>query len=116
MTMERETGMNLTMETNDLEASSSMDNSNTTPLNSKRQRLEKSRIENPYPRKRALRACQVCRARKTKYNNEKPVCGCCQALGAQCVYDETNGPYTLDFASQIIVERLDQVLQKLDKK
>ncbi|EDN99187.1 hypothetical protein SS1G_14047 [Sclerotinia sclerotiorum 1980 UF-70] len=110
MTMGRETGMDLTMETNGSEASSSMvigthDNSNTTPLNSKRQRLEKSRIENSYPRKRALRACQVCRARKTKCNNEKPVCGCCQALGAQ-----------LDFASQIIVERLDQVLQKLDER
>ncbi|APA13147.1 hypothetical protein sscle_10g079170 [Sclerotinia sclerotiorum 1980 UF-70] len=121
MTMGRETGMDLTMETNGSEASSSMvigthDNSNTTPLNSKRQRLEKSRIENSYPRKRALRACQVCRARKTKCNNEKPVCGCCQALGAQCVYDETNSPYTLDFASQIIVERLDQVLQKLDER
>ncbi|CAD6442645.1 5e7ae012-43b4-4d56-8d92-b6af33ec6736 [Sclerotinia trifoliorum] len=117
--MERETGMDLTRETNGLEVSSSMvigthDNSNTPSL--KRQRFEKSRIENSYPRKRALRACQVCRARKTKCNNEKPVCGCCQALGAQCVYDEANGPYTLDFASQIIVERLDQVLQKLDER
>ncbi|KAM0319607.1 hypothetical protein ACHAO8_001030 [Botrytis cinerea] len=119
MTMENETGMDSNMETNGVEASSSLeigahDNSNTTPM--KRQRLGKSRTASSYPRKRALRACQICRTRKTKCNNEKPMCGCCQSLGAQCVYDEVNDLSTFDPASQIILERLDQVLQKLDEK
>ncbi|KAF7959439.1 hypothetical protein EAE96_001056 [Botrytis aclada] len=119
MTMENETGMDSTVEKTGLEASLSLeigahDNSNTTPL--KRQLLGKSRMANSYPRKRALRACQICRTRKTKFNNEKPVCGFCQALGAQCVYDEVNDLSTFDPASQIIVELLDQVLQKLDEK
>lgn len=119
MTMENETGMDSNMETNGVEASSSLgigahDNSNATPM--KRQRLGKSRTASSYPRKRALRACQICRTRKTKCNNEKPMCGCCQSLGAQCVYDEVNDLSTFDPASQIILERLDQVLQKLDEK
>lgn len=106
MTMENETGMDSNMETNGVEASSSLeigahDNSNTTPM--KRQRLGKSRTASSYPRKRALRACQICRTRKTKCNNEKPRCGCCQSLGAQCVYDEVNDLSTFVYLTHQLI-------------
>ncbi len=41
-----------------------------------------------YPRRRALQACQICRARKTKCDNERPRCGSCQVLGVECNYNE----------------------------
>ena len=41
-----------------------------------------------YPRRRALQACQICRARKTKCDNERPSCGSCDALGVECNYNE----------------------------
>jgi len=41
-----------------------------------------------YPRRRALQACQVCRARKTKCDNERPTCGSCEALGVECSYND----------------------------
>ena len=41
-----------------------------------------------YPRRRALQACQICRARKTKCDNERPSCGSCEALGVECNYNE----------------------------
>jgi hypothetical protein len=41
-----------------------------------------------YPRRRALQACQICRARKTKCDNERPSCGSCDALGVECSYNE----------------------------
>jgi hypothetical protein len=41
-----------------------------------------------YPRRRALQACQICRARKTKCDNERPTCGSCEALGVECNYNE----------------------------
>jgi hypothetical protein len=41
-----------------------------------------------YPRRRALQACQICRTRKTKCDNERPNCGSCNALGVECSYNE----------------------------
>lgn len=41
-----------------------------------------------YPRRRALQACQICRSRKTKCDNERPTCGGCSMLGVECNYNE----------------------------
>lgn len=41
-----------------------------------------------YPRKRAIRACQKCRVRRTKCDNVRPACTACLDLGAECVYSE----------------------------
>src|SRR4051812_15747503 len=41
-----------------------------------------------YPRRRALQACQICRARKTKCDNERPSCGSCELMGVECNYNE----------------------------
>ncbi|KAH7389223.1 hypothetical protein BKA64DRAFT_758445 [Cadophora sp. MPI-SDFR-AT-0126] len=82
-----------------------MDNPESAAIPSKRSRsrIEVSRETHAYPRKRALKACNTCRLRKTKCNNERPICGFCQTLGAG-----------LDPASQRVMDRLDQVLRKLD--
>lgn len=61
-----------------------------------------------YSRKRAVTACQVCRARKTKCDNLKPSCSFCLSVGATC----TQSPVDLssfDPASLSILERLDHL-------
>lgn len=55
----------------------------------KRARDETTRSRMSYPRKRAVRACQVCRTRKMKCNNARPICGACRDAGAQCVYEDS---------------------------
>ena len=45
-------------------------------------------VSKDYPRRRALQACQICRARKTKCDNERPTCGNCEALEVECNYNE----------------------------
>lgn len=39
-----------------------------------------------YPRKRALLACQTCRQRKVKCDNQRPTCGGCEELEIDCVF------------------------------
>lgn len=40
------------------------------------------------PRKRAVTACNICRARKTKCDNARPSCSFCATTGAQCYYPD----------------------------
>ncbi|KAL1889862.1 Zcf27p [Sporothrix stenoceras] len=61
-----------------------------------------------YPRKRAVRACQVCRARRTKCDNLKPTCSFCLKTGAVCIQSSTDLS-TFDPASLKILDRLDEV-------
>ncbi|KIL88615.1 hypothetical protein FAVG1_07862 [Fusarium avenaceum] len=64
-----------------------------------------------YPRKRANTACQVCRARKTKCDNQKPSCSYCLSTGATCIQSPIDLS-SFDPASLKILERLDE-LEKL---
>ncbi|KDN71490.1 hypothetical protein CSUB01_07583 [Colletotrichum sublineola] len=43
---------------------------------------------------RASSACQTCRGRKTKCDNERPICGYCRRVGANCTYIEDSVPST----------------------
>ncbi|KAK1995025.1 hypothetical protein LX36DRAFT_613240 [Colletotrichum falcatum] len=43
---------------------------------------------------RASSACQTCRGRKTKCDNERPICGYCRRVGAACTYIEDSAPAT----------------------
>lgn len=44
-------------------------------------------------RVRSVSACEKCRARKTKCDNQRPECGYCKKIGAVCVYvDDANVP------------------------
>ncbi|RPB24475.1 hypothetical protein L211DRAFT_807714 [Terfezia boudieri ATCC MYA-4762] len=72
-----------------------------------------SRAAVSYPRKRAIAACQVCRGRKTKCDNERPSCGFCRQAGATCVY-ESDKQATFDAASLAILDRLAKIETRLD--
>jgi len=41
------------------------------------------------PRRRALQACEACRAKKSKCDNDRPSCGSCLQHGMECVYKGT---------------------------
>ncbi len=56
----------------------------------KRARNDVTRSSMSYPRRRAVRACQLCRTRKTKCNNFRPVCGACSQINATCIYDDNS--------------------------
>lgn len=61
-----------------------------------------------YPRKRAVSACQVCRARRTKCDNAKPACSFCRKVGAVCIQSAVDLS-SFDPASLRILERLDDI-------
>lgn len=60
------------------------------PRKAKRARTEVTRSSMSYPRKRAVRACQLCRTRKTKCNNIRPICGACSQIDATCIYEDSS--------------------------
>ncbi|KAI5808010.1 hypothetical protein DFH27DRAFT_292218 [Peziza echinospora] len=72
-----------------------------------------SRAAVSYPRKRAIAACQVCRGRKTKCDNERPTCGFCRQAGAICVY-EGDKQATFDAASLAILDGIAKIQSRLD--
>ncbi|CZR65076.1 uncharacterized protein PAC_14976 [Phialocephala subalpina] len=72
-----------------------------------------SRGSAAYPRKRAVTACQVCRARRTKCDQKKPSCSFCESIGAECNSDP-GSLSTFDPASIAIIERLDSLERKID--
>lgn len=59
------------------------------PPKRKRPRPENPRSAAGYSRKRAVAACQSCRARKIKCNNARPACGRCLSAMIPCVYEDT---------------------------
>ncbi|RFU25809.1 hypothetical protein B7463_g10519, partial [Scytalidium lignicola] len=91
-------------ETLDLGSSSPPDQSTMAPT----RKRPAARGTAAYPRKRAVTACQVCRARRTKCDNKKPTCSFCEKVGATCVSSSVDLS-TFDPASLKILERLDQL-------
>ncbi|KAI7971090.1 hypothetical protein EIK77_007206 [Talaromyces pinophilus] len=67
-----------------------------------------------YPRKRAVTACQVCRARRTKCDNRKPTCSFCLKVGARCIQSPVDLS-SFDPASLKLLERLDEVESAIGK-
>ncbi|KAF1918384.1 hypothetical protein BDU57DRAFT_435210, partial [Ampelomyces quisqualis] len=61
-----------------------------------------------YSRKRAVTACQVCRARRTKCDNLKPSCSFCLKVGANCIQSPVDLS-SYDPASLQIIQRLDDL-------
>ncbi|KAF4963197.1 hypothetical protein FSARC_8775 [Fusarium sarcochroum] len=72
-----------------------------------------SRPSSTYARKRAVKACQVCRARRTKCDQKRPVCSFCAKAGVECVF-EPDEKATFDQASLAIIDRLDRLERKID--
>ncbi|CAK7233648.1 hypothetical protein SCUCBS95973_008665 [Sporothrix curviconia] len=64
-----------------------------------------------YPRKRALRACRLCRVRKTKCDNTQPTCGSCVAIGTSCDYGDSQSDHSsFDHASLEILRKLGDII------
>jgi hypothetical protein len=70
-------------------------------------------------RRRALQACEACRTKKSKCDNERPSCGSCLQHGVECIYK--NAPFVpvyipcflaysrLDAASMVLLEKLNKL-------
>ncbi|KAH8891500.1 vegetative cell wall protein gp1 [Thozetella sp. PMI_491] len=77
---------------------------------------KRQRTAGMYRRMRAIVACEPCRARKTKCDNIRPVCGFCQRSQGQCVYRDA-GPsdYSgFDSATLAILDRVNHVVNLLE--
>src|SRR5687767_8377616 len=66
-----------------------------------------------YPRKRSNHACQACRARKIKCDNNVPSCSSCLSAGAICI-QSTVDLSSFDPASLRILGRLDELERTLN--
>ncbi|KAF2086368.1 hypothetical protein K490DRAFT_7350, partial [Saccharata proteae CBS 121410] len=66
------------------------------------------------PRKRSVTACRVCRDRKKKCDNQRPICGSCIELKADCVYPNQWTDFSYDPASLAILERLNVAVNLLE--
>lgn len=73
-----------------------------------------SRGSSAYARKRAVIACQVCRARRTKCDQKKPTCSFCESIGAECISDPP-ALSAFDPASVAIIERLDRIEREFNR-
>ncbi|KAK7204743.1 hypothetical protein BZA70DRAFT_279904 [Myxozyma melibiosi] len=65
-----------------------------------------------YPRRRAIIACEVCRARKSKCDGAQPKCRLCSELNADCVYRERG--LKLDARDKLIIEKLERIESLLE--
>lgn len=85
-----------------------------TPLKRKRNSVELPgpRPAGTYQRTKAPNACLVCRQRKTRCDNELPVCGFCKASGGDCQYDKPK-ELRYDQASIAILQRLESLESNL---
>lgn len=71
-----------------------------------------SRAASSYNRRRAGHACIVCRSRKTKCDNQRPICGFCAATGGNCRYVDSD-PSQLDRGSLAIIQRIGELESSL---
>jgi hypothetical protein len=71
-----------------------------------------SRAAASYNRRRAGHACVICRSRKTKCDNQRPICGFCAATGGNCQYVDSD-PSQLDRGSLAIIQRISELESSL---
>jgi len=82
----------------------------------------------PYPtRRRALQACEACRSKKSKCDNDRPSCGSCIQHGIECIYKASNMAPTymftvlscaddrLDPGTEILLDKLKEVVSMLNR-
>ncbi|KFZ02170.1 hypothetical protein V500_00408 [Pseudogymnoascus sp. VKM F-4518 (FW-2643)] len=72
------------------------------------------RVGMSYARKRAVTACQHCRARKTKCDNQRPTCGFCASSDLDCQYEDRKDHSSFDPASLEMLDRLNRILEVQD--
>lgn len=90
-----------------------MEEDSNTISNPKRS-AQTNKRSSAYARKRAVIACRVCRARRTKCDQKKPACSFCQSIGAECVSDPP-ALSAFDPASLAIIQRLDKLQQEFNQ-
>ncbi|TPX11446.1 uncharacterized protein E0L32_007865 [Thyridium curvatum] len=84
-------------------------------LSAEQRHAQKARFRaTSYPRRRAVTACESCRVRKTKCDNERPRCSACIKNDVSCSYDPRLDHSSFDPASLLILEKLNEVSLKLD--
>lgn len=70
-----------------------------------------------YPRKRAVAACQLCRTRKTKCDNERPTCGSCVNAGVECLYQGEKVDFSsFDAPTLAIIDRVNHVAKLVESQ
>ncbi|KAF5626783.1 3-isopropylmalate dehydrogenase [Fusarium tjaetaba] len=95
-------------------ASSKLPQQETGLARPKRRRIDRQRPDVTYSRKRAIAACRICRVKKIKCNNVRPVCGSCVSSQSTCVYESSGEDHSsFDPASIAILQRLNQVLESV---
>ncbi|KIV82251.1 hypothetical protein PV11_04374 [Exophiala sideris] len=64
-----------------------------------------------YPRRRAILACDHCRARRTKCDGQRPTCSFCQTVNAECKYRKIAEPPPTKLENEIVTikERLGNI-------
>ena len=92
--------------------STTFDHQSDPRLNSISSARTASRAAASYNRRRAGQACFVCRTRKTKCDNQRPVCGFCAATGGNCRYIESDQSQ-LDRGSLAIIQRIGELESSL---
>lgn len=67
-----------------------------------------------FQRKRSATACQLCRTRKTKCNNQRPVCLKCSELNARCIYEEDQISSPSAAPANQILDRLEYLISLVE--
>ena len=77
-------------------------------------------------RRRALQACEACRSKKSKCDNDRPSCGSCIQHGIECIYKASNiapmylfavlycADDRLDPGTEILLDKLKEVMSMLN--
>ncbi|KAL2212917.1 hypothetical protein CC79DRAFT_1361754 [Sarocladium strictum] len=98
------------MENNPIE---SLENA-PAPTSSSR-RISPKRDLAGFRRKRALAACQLCRLRKIKCDNQRPTCGTCVSAGARCSFSHQELDVSgLDRGTLAILDKLSSLSLAVD--
>ncbi|TIA40523.1 hypothetical protein D6C78_02517 [Aureobasidium pullulans] len=88
-----------------------IDNSQNQQSNKRKiSRLNPVSTRHSISRKRAVIACQPCRAKKARCDNQRPTCSRCQAQESECVYEDATANASFDRGTLAIINRLDYLI------
>ncbi|THX77328.1 hypothetical protein D6D04_06385 [Aureobasidium pullulans] len=88
-----------------------IDNSQNQQSNKRKiSRLNPVSTRHSISRKRAVIACQPCRAKKARCDNQRPTCSRCQAQESECVYEDATANVSFDRGTLAIINRLDYLI------
>ncbi|KAJ6126176.1 transcriptional regulator family: Fungal Specific TF [Penicillium samsonianum] len=65
--------------------------------------------------RRAIQACDQCRARKAKCDERRPNCSHCKQNNLSCVYKEVS-PHKQEKTTQLVLDRLSQIENRMEER